>query len=195
MNKLIWSALVAVSLGTAACGDGGKAGAEAALQALESAYAPVKADVAMYLPDEATKMDAVLAAVQESVADGEYVQAMTDAQGMTAKVGELATAVASKKAELTKAWEGLGAGLPGVIENINATVAKLTTAKLPKGVTKEAIESARTSAAALSITWEQATAAFKSADLTDALAKAETVKVKAGEILASLGQPVPDSLK
>lgn len=179
-----------------ACGDGGKAAAETAMSALETAYNAVKDDGAKYLPDQAKSLDDAMTAVKETLSKGEYTKALSDAQGLAAKVTELGPAIAAKQAELTKAWEGLGAGMPGVVDGLQKHVETLSKARrLPAGVTKEALDAAKTAVPALSTSWEEAAAAFKSANLTDALAKAQTVKAKAVDVMTSLGMPIPAALK
>lgn len=198
LKKSIGVALVALMALTvfAACGDGGKAAADTALQALQSSYDGVKADAAKYLPEQAKGIDEALTAVQDTFAKGEYMKALTDVQGLTSKVGELGAAVAAKKTELTTAFEGLSAGMPAVVQGLQAQVDTLSKSKkLPAGVTKDAIDAAKAAVPALSTSWDEATAAFKSANLTDAMAKAQTVKAKAAEIMTSLGMTVPDALK
>ena len=195
-RKTIWLFAVIALAAFVACGDGGKAAADAAMQALQTAYGTVKSDAAAYVPDQAKSIDEAIAAAQETLSKGDYMKALGDVQGLTSKVGELGAAVATKQAELTKAWEGLGAGLPGVVQSIQGRVEELSKARrLPPGVKKEAVEAAKSGAAVLSSTWDEAVTAFKSANLTAALAKAQTVKAKAAELLTSLGQPVPDLLK
>lgn len=197
MNKIaVGLCLLGLGASLAACGDGGKSVAETAARALQTSYDAIKADAAKYVPDQAKSLDAAMTAVQETMSKGEYTKALTDVQGLTAKVTEIGAAVASKKAELTTAWESLGTGLPGIVTGLQSKVDELSKSKrLPAGVKKDAVEAAKTGVATLSSTWDEAVTAFKSANLTDALAKAQTVKAKAAELLTSLGQPVPDVLK
>lgn len=198
LKKSIGAALVVLMAMTtfAACGDGGKAAADAAMQALQSSYDGIKADAAKYVPEQAKGIDEAFTAVQDTLAKGDYMKAVTDAQGLTAKVGELGAAVAAKKADLTKAFEGLSAGMPAVVEGLQTQVDSLAKAKkLPAGVTREAVDAAKAAVPALSGSWEDAAAAFKAMNLTDAMAKAQTVKTKAAEIMTSLGMTVPDILK
>lgn len=198
LKKSIGVALVVLMAMTtsAACGDGGKAAADAAMQALQSSYDGIKADAAKYVPDQAKGIDEAFTAVQDTLAKGDYMKALTDAQGLTGKVGELGAAVAAKKADLTKAFEGLSTGMPAVVEGLQAQVESLAkTKKLPAGVTKEAVDAAKAAVPALSSSWEDAAAAFKAMNLTDAMAKAQTVKAKAAEVMTSLGMTVPDILK
>jgi hypothetical protein len=196
MRRRICACLVATTVGLMACGDGGKAAAEAALRALETAYDSVKREAAEYAPDQAKRIDEALADAQETFSKQEYKKTLSDAQGLMAKVGELGAAVATKKTELTRAWEGVRAGVPGVVQSLQHRVEELSKVKkLPSGVKKETVEAAKSGAAALSHTWDEATEAFKSANLTDAVAKAKTVKAKAAELFTSIGQRVPDELK
>lgn len=197
-SPVVFVALVALvtAVTFVACGDGGKAAAETAMSALETAYNAVKEDGAKYVPDQAKGIDDAMTAVKDTLAKGEFTKALTDVQGLSAEVTELAPAIAAKKAELTKAWERLSAGMPGVVEGLQKQVETLTKARrLPAGVTKEALDAAKTAVPALSSSWEEAAAAFKSANLTDALAKAQSVKAKAVDVMTSLGMTVPDALK
>lgn len=196
-RKLLWTGVMVINIGLmAACGDGGKAAAEAALRALETAYGTAKSEAAKYAPDQAKGIDEGLAQVQEAFSKQDYKKALAEAQGLMAKVGDLGAVVATKKAELTEAWEGVRAGVPGVVQSLQQRVDELSKVKtLPKGVKKEAVEAAQSGAAALSNTWDEAAEAFKSANLTDALAKAKAVKAKAAELFASIGQRVPDERK
>lgn len=66
--------------------------------------------------------------------------------------------------------------------------------KLPDSVTRDAVEAARAAVPALVASWDEATAAFKAANLTEATAKVRALKAKSAEIMASLGLPVPDAL-
>lgn len=183
-------------LSSAACGDGGQAAANAAISGLLSSYDAVKEDAAKYVPDQAKNIDRAFAAVQDTFAKGDYAKAMTDAQGLTTNVSELAAAAAAKKRELTKAWEGLAGGMPGIVSSLQSQVETLLKARrLPRGVTKDALEAAKSAVPVLSASWDEAVAAFKAANLTDALSKAQAVKRKAVQIMASLGMAVPNFLK
>lgn len=195
MKKLVWRCLVGVAC-LAACGDGGQAEAEAALKALKTSYDAVKADAATYAPKQAESIEAGVAAVEESVADGEYTQALLDAKTFSGSVAKLGTAVAAKKMELTTAWESLAVGVPPVIQGLQAKLDELSkAARLPKGVDKAAVAAAKAAAAGLSRDWDAALAAFKSSNVIEAVSKAQAVKATAATILGSIGQPLPEALK
>ncbi len=66
------------------------------------------------------------------------------AKDLPAKAKEMAAAAAAKKAELTKSWEEMAAGLPKMVEAIKSRVDILSKSKkLPKGMDKATFEGAK----------------------------------------------------
>lgn len=179
-----------------ACGDGGRAPADAALKALESAYDGVRADAATYLPDETKAVDEAFAGVTDRFAKGDYLRAVTEARQLAARVTALGSAAAARKAQLVKAWTGLSGGMPAAVESLRVRVEELSKSRrLPAGVNRDAVETAKRGVASLSASWNDAVAAFQSAHLADALAKAQAVQGKTAAMMRSLGMPVPERLK
>ena len=173
-----------------------KGPAEAALKAAEEAITAVKGEAARYVPDQAKALDTALAAAKDKLGKGDYKAALTEAQALPAKAKDLAAAAAAKKAELTKAWDGLSAGLPSVVDAIKGRVDVLSQAKkLPATMTADKLGVAKAGLAELTQSWTAATEAFKAGNVPDALAKATAMKAKAAEVLGILGMPVPDALK
>lgn len=180
----------------AACGSPDKGPAETALKAAEAAVNTAKTEVSKYMPDQASALDSGLAAAREKFNKGDFKAALSDAQAVTAKANELASAVAAKKAELSKAWEEVSTGMPKVVEAIKSRVDILSQSKkLPAGMTAEKFAEAKAGLADITKQWTEATAASTSGNLTDALAKAASVKKKAAEVLTALNMPVPEALK
>jgi uncharacterized protein YoxC len=180
----------------AACGSPDKEPAETALKAAEAAVNTAKTEVSKYMPDQASALDSGLAAAREKFNKGDFKAALSDAQAVTAKANELASAVAAKKAELSKAWEEVSTGMPKVVEAIKSRVDILSQSKkLPAGMTAEKFAEAKAGLADITKQWTEATAASTSGNLTDALAKAAAVKKKAAEVLTALNMPVPEALK
>jgi len=173
-----------------------KVPAEAAVKAAEQAFAAVKGEAAKYLPDQVKGVEDALEAAKASLAKGDYAAALTAAQALPARISELATAAAAKKAELTQSWATLSAALPQVVQAIQSRVDILSKSKkLPAGLDKDKFESAKTGLAAITQTWTEATTAAGAGNVSDAVAKANTVKAKAAEVLGLLGMPVPAGLK
>ena len=121
---------------------------------------------------------------------------MTTAQALPAKITELGNAVAAKKSELTAAWSGLSAALPGVVQAIQSRIGILSKSKrLPAGLDQAKFDEAKTGLETLTATWTEATTAFGAGNLTDAIAKAETVKAKAGSVMGLLNMQIPAALQ
>jgi predicted small lipoprotein YifL len=189
-------ALLLVATLLAACGSADKGPAETALKAAEAAVNTAKAEVSKYLPDQASALDAGLAAAREKFNKGDFKGALSDAQAVTAKANELASAAAAKKAELSKAWEEVSTGMPKVMEAIKSRVDILSQSKkLPAGISKEKFAEAKAGLEEITKQWTEATAASTSGNLADALAKAGAAKKKAAEVLVALNMPVPEALK
>jgi hypothetical protein len=192
--SMLATILLAGALLTGCASDKGPA--EAALKAAEETVNAAKAEAAKYVPDQARAVDAALAAAKEKLNRGDYKAALADAQAVASKAKELATAAAAKKAELTKTWESLNAGLPRVVETIKGRVDILSQSKkLPANMTADTLAAAKTGLAEITQQWAAATEAFKGGNLTDAIAKGTAVKTKAADVLTTLGMPVPDALK
>jgi major membrane immunogen (membrane-anchored lipoprotein) len=198
MHRHVYSVIVMILAATllTACGSADKGPAETAIKAAEAAVSTAKAEVSKYLPDQANSLDSALTAVKEKFAKGDYKAVLTDAQALTSKAQELASAAAAKKAELTKSWQDMSAGLPKVVDAIKSRVDILSQSKkLPAGMTKEKLAEAKTGLAEITQQWTEATAASTGGNLMDAIAKATAVKRKAAEVLTALNMPVPEALK
>jgi hypothetical protein len=170
--------------------------AEAAIKAAEAAVGAAKAEAAKYVPDQVKGVEDALKAAKDAFEKKEYTQALTAAKDLPAKAKDLSTAAAAKKAELTKAWEEMAAGLPKVVEAIKSRVDILSKSKkLPANLDKAKFEGAKADLAEITQTWTDADNAFKGGNITDALAKANTVKAKATEIMTTLGMQAPGGAK
>jgi hypothetical protein len=173
-----------------------KAPAEQALKAAESAVAGVKTEAAKWVPDQAQALDASLAAVKDKFAKGDYKAVLAEAPALTTRANAVAAAATSKKAELAKSWEAVSAGLPQMMEAVKSRIDILSKSKkLPANVTKEKFEAAKAGLAEATKGWDDATAAYKGGNVTDAMAKADTVKKKTVEALEALAMPVPPAAK
>ena len=173
-----------------------KGPAEAAIKAAEEAVSATVAEASKYVPDQAQSLQAALAAIKEKFAKGDYTAALADTKSLTDKTKEVASAASAKKAELTKGWENLSAGMPKVLDAIKARVDILSKSKkLPANLTAEKFASAKSGLAEMTQQWTAATESANGGKLMDAITKGTAVKTKAAEVLTTLGMPVPDALK
>ena len=173
-----------------------KVPAEAAIKAAEEAVNTTVAEASKYVPDQAKSLQAALAAIKEKFAKGDYTAALNDAKSLPDKTKEVAAAASAKKAELTKAWEDLTAGMPKVLDAIKGRVDILSKSKkLPANLTAEKLASAKSGLDEMTQQWTAATQSASGGNLMDAITKGTAVKTKAAEVLTTLGMPVPDALK
>jgi hypothetical protein len=186
--------MVAAVLASACASD--KVPAEQAVKAAEAAVAAVGAEAAKLVPDQAKALDAALASVKDKLAKSEYKAVLAEAPAIASKATEVAAAAAAKKAELTKSWEALSAGLPQMVAAVQSRIDILSQSKkLPATLTQAKFDAAKAGLAEATKGWEEATAAFKNGAWADALAKGQVVKAKTVEALEALGMPVPPAAK
>jgi len=180
----------------AACGDGGKGPAEEAIKAAEAAVATAKADAGKFLPDDLKSLEGALAAVKDKFAKGDYKAVVAEAPGLVAKANDLVASAKTKKEELTKSWTTLSEGLPKMVGAIQSRVDILSKAKkLPANLTAEKFAEVKSGLEAATADWAKAQESFKSGNLGDAIALANTVKGKAVQAMGILGLPVPAGAK
>ena len=179
----------------AACASG-QGPAEQALKAAESAVNSAAAEAVKYVPDQVKTVQDQLKSLKETFAKGDYKAVVSGASDLTAKVNALSAAAAAKKAELIKSWEDVNAGLPEVVNRIKRRVDIFAKAKmLPATVERATVDAAQSGLQSLDKVWNDAQASFKSGNLADALAKAQTAKTQAADIMTKLGMDVPQALK
>jgi len=188
--------LVAAAVTLVSCESADKAPATAAITAAQGAIDAVKGEAAKYVPDQLSALEGTLASAKASFEKQDYKAALASAQDVAAKAKDLGSAAAAKKAELAKSWEGLSGGLPQMAEAIKSRVDILSQSKkLPAGLDKDKLESAKAGLASLNQSWTEASAAFQSGNMTDAIAKAQAAKAKAVECMTALNMPVPEAAK
>ncbi len=185
-NAIKLTAVALAGILVASCSDKGPA--DTALKAADQAVSSVQGEAAKYAPDQFKSLSDSLAAAKDSFQKGDYTAAFNAAQAIPAKATEVAQAARAKKGELTKSWADLSAAVPGLVEQVKAKLGSLEKMKkLPKGLDKAKVDEAKTAFEGVSKTWGDASDAFKAGKLADAVAKANDVKARVGDIAKSLG--------
>ena len=172
-----------------------KAPAEQAVAGAETALAAVRDDAQKYVPDQLQAVDAQLAALKDSLTKGDYKSVLTGAPTLNSAISSLKDAAEAKKADteaaLVKAkdaWGPLSAEVPKMVDAIQSRITALSKShRLPRGVTKDGLASAKSGVDSLKSMWSDASNASASGDFTTAVSKAQAVKDKAAEIMKSLG--------
>jgi hypothetical protein len=191
------SRIVLVLLGASlalACGQDKKL-AEAALKTAEDAVNAVPPDVGKFAADSWKGVTDSLAAAKDAFARKDYKGALAGANAIADKIKEATSVAMAKKDELTKAWNEMSEGLPKMMDAIKSRVDILSASKkLPAGMDKSKLEAAKTGLASATQAWTEASDAFKAGNLTDALAKANSVKDSAAQLMQSLGMSLPPAM-
>ncbi len=187
-RKSLWAmALVMVCLFFVASCSRDKEPAELAIKGAEEALNAAKGEIAKYVPDQLKGLEGAIKGAKEKLEKKEYTEALNAVKDLPGKVKEAVAAAAAKKAELTKNWEALSAELPKMVEDLKAKMEALGKAKkLPAGMDKAKLEGAKTGLEEITKGWADVEGVFKGGNLSDALAKANELKGKAGALLASL---------
>jgi hypothetical protein len=185
---------VVISVFLVSCVAANKEPAAAAIKAAENAFNGVKDELVKYVPDQAKGVEDAIKAAKENFDKGNFDAALDTAKAIPEKVMALATAVAAKKAELTKSWEEISGGMPAMLDSIKDKLAALSaTKKLPKTLDKAKLEGAKADYEAAAKMWDEAKSTLSGGDMASAIAKAKTVKEKALEVMKTLGMPVPEA--
>ncbi|MEO8062749.1 MAG: hypothetical protein ABI821_08360 [Pseudomonadota bacterium] len=161
----------------------------------ESALAGIKDDAAKLLPSDLQSVEASVAALKDDVAKGDYKAVLAGAPAVMSAINSLKEAVAARKSEVeaamaaaTAEWGSLSADVPKMVEAIQSRLDILGKAKkLPKSLSQEAFDSAKSGLDSMKSMWAEASSAFTSGDAVNAVEKAKGVKAKGEEVLKLLG--------
>ncbi|MFI5197809.1 MAG: hypothetical protein ACHQJD_04260 [Thermoanaerobaculia bacterium] len=184
-NALKITAVALCCVALVACSQKGPA--EAALKAADASVNEIKAEGAKYAAEQTKGVLTAYASAQDAFNKGDYKVAMEIAQGIPAKSKDVSTAIAAKKEELGKAWTALS-GVPAMVDQIKAKVEALgAMKKLPKDMDASKLEAAKASLADITKAMGEASEAYKSGNLMDAVTKGNAVKTKVTDEMATLG--------
>jgi hypothetical protein len=172
-----------------------KAPAEQAIAGAETSLAAVRDAAQKYAPDQLQAVEDQLKGLKDSLAKGDYRGVLTGAPTVNSAITSLKEAAETKRAEAEAAlarakdaWGPVSADVPKMVEALAKRVETLSKShRLPKGVTKEGLASAKSGLDALKSQWGEATSAAASGDYTTAMNKAEALRTKAAEMMKSLG--------
>lgn len=179
-----------VAAGLMLTGCGSKQPATNAVTQAENAISPLRNDASRFAPDELKAADATLARMKSELADSDYKGVIAEVPKFNAQMKTLQESVVSKQAVAAAAqneWDTLNAEVPKAVEAIQVRVASLSGSRLPKEVTQENFEAAKTDLEAIKATWAEASAAATAGNTIEAADKGRTVATKADEIKNELG--------
>jgi hypothetical protein len=137
-------------------------------------------------PAELKAAESTFAHMKQNFDAREYQAVLDEVPQFNAHIQTLHDAMTANQAAATE-WASLNTAVPPSIEAIQARVAGLKPAALPKDVTKEELETARTELETLKTTWAEATAAAQAGKPVEAADKGRVVQAKAEELKNALG--------
>ena len=179
--------LVADALLLTACGN--EQPANNAVTQADAALSPMRDDAAKFAPDELKAADATLAKMKDDLAKEDYKAVVGAVPQFNTEVKALQETLVQKQtlaAAAQNEWDTLNAEVPKAVEAIQVRVDALKGAKLPKEITKENYEAAKTELETVKATWTEATAAATAGDTVTAADKGRTVAAKVEEIKTEL---------
>ena len=166
----------------------GKGPAQAALTAADAAVSAASADGEKFVPKEFKALADTAATAKSKFDSGDYKGALEAAQGIPAQADAVTKAAVARKMELMEAWKAMEGSLPAMVAGIQKKVMELTTArKLPAGLDKAGLASAKTALEGATAAWTEAGAAFGAGDVMTAVARASEVKATTDGLMTKLG--------
>lgn len=179
-TRLALIAILAGMMFFTACENAQKTGADVAIKAAQSGYAAVADQATQYVPDQAKDVQSSIQAAKDAYDKGDYAAAFEASKALPGKIKDLAAAASAKKDELVAKWNEMSGSMPGMVTAVQNKVDALTKShKLPAG--------AADTLATVKQSWTDASTAFSSGQIPDALAKASAAKDKLTELATKLG--------
>jgi len=174
---------------------GQKEPAEKALASAQSALATIHDAAQKYAPDQLQAVEAQLAGAKDSLAKGDYKGVLAAAPALTTAISGLKDAADAKQkdaeaaaAQAKDAWGPLSTDVPNMVAAIQSRVDILSKShRLPAGVTKDGLASAKSGLVSMKASWSEAANAAAAGDFTTAVGKAQAMKAQGTDIMKSLG--------
>ena len=182
----LYQALLPLAAAMALAGCQGRGTAEGVIGQAEGVISQVKDQAAVSAPNELKQAEATLAHMKQNYADREYQAVIDEVPQFNAQIDAMKTTATANNAAAAE-WNSLNTEVPKAIEEIQARVDSIKPTALPKDVTQEELETAKTELETMKSTWAEATAAATAGKAMEATDKARVVQAKAEELKNSLG--------
>jgi predicted nucleic acid-binding Zn-ribbon protein len=186
----VYQALLPLAAAMMIAGCGNRGTAQSVIGQADSALTSAKEEAAIIAPTELKAAEDTVAHMKQSFDAREYKIVVAEVPKFNDQMRTLKEAVASKQtveAAAAVEWSALNEEVPKAVEAIQARVDSLKPAALPKDVTKEELETAKTDLATMKTTWAEATAAASAGHTAEATDKGRIVQAKAEELKNQLG--------
>jgi chromosome segregation ATPase len=182
----LYQALLPLAAAMALAGCQGRGTAEGVIGQAEGVISQVKDQAAVSAPNELKQAEATLAHMKQNYEEREYQAVIDEVPQFNAQIEAMKTTATANNAAAAE-WNSLNTEVPKVIEEIQARVDSIKPNALPKDVTKEELDTAKTELETMKSTWAEATAAATAGKAMEATDKARVVQAKAEELKNTLG--------
>lgn len=179
---------LAAAMMIAGCGSRGTA--QSVVQQSEGLLSTKREEAALIAPEQLKTAEATLAEMKKDFDDRRYSEVVDVVPKYNTELKALDDAMAQKQianAQATQEWSALNTEVPKSVEAIQARVDSLKPESLPKDVTKEELETAKTELETIKVTWTEATNAASSNNTAEAVEKGRLVQAKTEELKNTLG--------
>jgi hypothetical protein len=179
---------LAAALIISACGN--KEPATNAVAQAEAALSGIRDEASKHASTELQAAEATLAKMKDDLANEDYRAVVQGVPPFNAQIKTLQETMVTNQtlaAAAQNEWDTLNAEVPKTVEAIQVRVDALSGSKLPKEITKETFETAKTELETMKATWAEATAAAGAGDTQLAADKGRTVQAKGEELKNQLG--------
>lgn len=164
--------------------------AQTALGTAEGAIETVKDEAAIYAPEELKAAEATVGEMKAKFTDRKFADVIEKVPAFNQQLELVQNTIVSKQTTEVasiKEWQTLNEEVPKSVVALEARVESLKGTKLPKEVTKENFEAAKTELETLKATWAEAQSAATAGRNTEAADKGRTVQTKAEQLKSQLG--------
>ena len=182
----LYQALLPLAAAMALAGCQGRGTAEGVIGQAEGVISQVKDQAAVSAPNELKQAEATLAHMKQNYEEREYQAVIDEVPQFNAQIEAMKTTATANNAAAAE-WNSLNTEVPKVIEEIQARVDSIKPNALPKDVTQEELDTAKTELETMKSTWAEATAAATAGKAMEATDKARVVQAKAQELKNTLG--------
>lgn len=186
----VYQALLPLAAAMMIAGCGSRTTAQNVVGQADGMVTKLRPEASVTAPEELKVVEGTLATMKQDFNERDYKPVVDAVPQFNQQLRTLEDAMATKQtaaAAATQEWSTLNSEVPKSIEAIQARVDSLRPNALPKDVTKEELETAKTELETIKVTWTEATNAASAGDPAAAAEKGRTVAAKAEELKSSLG--------
>ena len=182
----LYQALLPLAAALALAGCQGRSTAQGVIGQAETVITQVKDEAQVSAPNELKAAESTLAHMKQNLQEREYQAVIDEVPKFNSQIEAMKTTATANNAAAAE-WNVLNTEVPKAIEEIQARVDSIKPNALPKEVTKEELDTAKTELETMKSTWAEATAAATAGNAMEATDKARVVQSKAEELKNSLG--------